>query len=170
MNLSAVLKKGWSSRTISIEVPIVTNPFPRIDYVDSRWARPSAFRDVSRYPLSEANDVPNDFNRLVTHINSISSFWKKEIDRYKDGLLKLVDEHIVRCGRVLFCDLLMYVDCLAYLCYASDLMTEEQIVCNYASWAKFVVDKRKSSVLCSNRFGVVNFAGSDNERDLYSSL
>ena len=91
-----------------------------------------------------------------------------KIEKYKDGLLKLIDEHISRCGRILFCDLLMYVDCLAYLCYASDLMTEEQIRSNYASWAKFVVDRRKNSVQCSGRWGISSFVGSNNERDLNS--
>lgn len=91
--------------------------------------------------------MPNDFERLVYLINASSVSGK--IERYKDGLLKFVEEHISRCGRVLFCDLLMSVDCLAYLCYASDFMTEEQIQNNYASWAKFIVDKRKSSVKCS---------------------
>lgn len=168
MKLSANLKEGWSSRTITIDVPTVQSPFLPMPYVDSRWARPYVFHDVSIYPLAEAHDVPNDFNRLVALVNSSTSSVK--IEKYKDGLLKLVDEHISRCGRVLFCDLLMYVDCLAYLCYASDLMTEEQIQSNYASWAKFVVDKRRSAVKCSGRWGVSNFAGSENERDLNSCL
>jgi hypothetical protein len=65
---------------------------------------------------------------------------------------------------------IMYIDCLAYLCYASDLMTESQILQNYASWAKFIVDRRKSSIQCSTRWGAVNFSGSQNEKDLYSCL
>lgn len=164
MKLIANLKDEWSSRTIYIDVPVVSNPFMPIPCVDSRWARPYVFHDITRYPLAEVRDVPNDFERLVylVNISSVSS----KIERYKDGLLKLVDEHISRCGRVLFCDLLMYVDCLAYLCYASDLMTEEQIQSNYASWAKYIVDKRKSSVKCSGRWGIREFNGSYNEQDL----
>ena len=105
---------------------------------------------------------------VVSYVNTSSIAIK--IDRYKDGLLKLIDAHSARCGRLLFCDMLMYIDCLAYLCYASDLMTESQILQNYASWAKFVVDKRKSSILCSTRWGAVSFIGSENERDLKSCL
>ncbi|MBO5263079.1 MAG: hypothetical protein J6B18_02345 [Bacteroidaceae bacterium] len=166
MRLSANLKDGYATRSISLDVPTIQNPFLPIPYVDSRWARPYVFHNVSIYPLAEANDVPNDFSRLVSLVNTSSS--STPIDRYKDGLLKIVDEHIARCGRLLFCDLLMYVDCLAYLCYASDLMTEEQIQQNYASWAKYIVDKRKNSIQCSTGWGAVNFNGSENERDLNS--
>ena len=139
-----------------------------IPYVDSRWARPFVFHNISLYPLAEANDVVNDFNRLVSLVNTSSLSAK--IDRYKDGLLKIVDEHIARCGRLLFCDLLMYVDCLAYLCYASDLMTEEQIQLNYATWAKFIVNKRNNYIQCSTRWGATKFNGSENENDLNSCL
>ena len=168
MELTASLKDGWSSRTISMNVPIISNPLIPIPLVDSRWARPYVFRNVSQYPLAEASDVLTDFSKLVDFANHSS--YSVKIDRYKDGLLKIVDEHIARCGRILFCDLLMYVDCLSYLCYASDLMTEEQIVDNYASWAKFIVDKRRSSVLSSTRWGATSFSGSDNEEDLSSCL
>ncbi len=168
MELAAFLNDKSGSRLVSINVPIISNPFLPMPLVDSRWARPYVFSDISRYPLSEATGVTNDFSRFVDFVNSSSVSTK--IERYKDGLLKIVDEHIVRCGRLLFCDLLMYVDCLSYLCYASDLMTEEQIVDNYPSWAKFVVDKRKSSIFCSTRWGITNFCGSDNEEDLNSCL
>lgn len=168
MKLSATLKEGYTNRVISMEVPVVQSPFLPIPYVDSRWARPFVFRDVSMYPLAEANDVTTDFSKLVSYVNNSSTLIK--IDRYKDGLLKVVDEHISRCGRLLFCDLLMYVDCLAYLCYASDLMSESQILNDYASWAKFIVDKRKSSIKCSTRWGAVDFVGSQNEKDLKSCL
>ena len=168
MELSANLKEGYTTRTISLDVPVVQSPFMPIPYVDSRWARPFVFHNISLYPLAEANDVTNDFNRLISLVNTSSLSAK--IDRYKDGLLKIVDEHINRCGRLLFCDLLMYVDCLAYLCYASDLMTEGQIQQNYASWTKYIVDKRKNYIQCSTRWGSVNFNGSENERDLNSCL
>jgi hypothetical protein len=168
MTLTATLVDGWSVRTVTVEVPTINNPFLPIPYVDSRWARPYVFRDVSQYPMSEAGSVQKDFNTLVTYANSSSK--SSKIERYKDGLLKTVDAHIARCGRVLFCDLLMYVDCLAYLCYADDLMTEQQINSNYAHWAKFVVDARRSSVMCSTRWGATSFSGSDNERDLKSCL
>lgn len=166
MTLTATLKDGWLSRPISVDVPVLRHPLLPVPYVDSRWARPYVFHDISQYPLSEVNDVQNDFATLVNFANSSTKTSK--IDKYKEGLLKTVDAHISRCGRVLFCDLLMYVDCLAYLCYASDLMTEQQITSNYPSWAKFVVDNRRSYVMCSTRWGATNYSGSNNESDLNS--
>lgn len=168
MTLSATIQDGWSMRPISMDVPIIRHPFLPVPYVDPRWARPYVFHDITRYPFAEMNDVQNDFKTLVNYANSSSK--ASMIDRFKDGLLKTVDSHISRCGRILFCDLLMYVDCLAYLCYASDLMTEQQINDNYASWVKFVVDYRKSSLMSSTRWGITDYLGSDNENDLNSCL
>ena len=92
------------------------------------------------------------------------------MEKFKDGLLQVVDAHISRCGRLLFCDLLMYVDCLAYLCYASDFMTEEQINESYASWVKYVVNNKKNAIMSSTRWGATTYSGSDNEMDLESCL
>ena len=166
MTLSAILKEGWSSRPISMDVPVLNHPLLPVPYVDSRWARPYVFHDIYQYPLSEFNEVENDFRTLVNYASSSSK--STPIEQFKDGLLQTIDAHISRCGRILFCDLLMYVDCLAYLCYASDLMTEEQISSSYASWVKFVVDNRRNSVMCSTRWGAMDYSGSKNESDLNS--
>lgn len=166
MIITATLKEDWTIRTISMEVPTLQHPLLPFPYVDSRWARPVVFHDVSNYPLAEADDVQNDFTTLVNYANTSTK--SSKIDRYKDGLLKTVDAHISRCGRILFCDLLMYVDCLAYLCYASDLMTEKQILVNYAFWVKFIVDSRRSSLMSSTRWGATSYSGSKNEIDLNS--
>lgn len=166
MKLSANLRDGCTNQVISMEVPVIQNSLMPIPYVDSRWARPYVFRNIALYPLAEVSDVVSDFSKLVSYVN-LSSI-SNNIDRYKDGLIKLIDEHIDSCNRLFFCDLLMYIDCLAYLCYASGFMSEEQILQNYASWTKFLVDNRKSSILCSTRCGAINYEGSDNERDLNS--
>lgn len=149
-----------------MEIPIFTNPFFPPNYVDPRWARPYVFHDVTRYPFAESSDVQNDFVTLVDYTNASQK--QSKMDRYKDGLLKTIDNHIPRCGRLLFCDLLLYVDSLAYLCYASDLMTEQQIINNYASWVKFVVGARRTYIKSSTRWGATDYSGSDNEQDLQS--
>lgn len=164
MRISATLKEGWKTRSISMDVPTISHPLLPVTYVDSRWARPYIFHDISNYPLSETTDVQHDFSTLVNYTNASSK--KSNIERYLEGLLKVVDDHISRCGRVLFCDLLMYVDCLAYLCFASDLMTEQQINEKYPYWVKSIVDNRKDSVMCSSRWGVTAYSGSHNEDDL----
>lgn len=166
MRISATLKDGWNTRPISMDVPTVRHPLMPVAYVDSRWARPYVFHDISNYPLSETTDVQKDFETLVNYANSSTK--SSKIEKYLDGLTKTVDAHIARCGRVLFCDLLMYVDCLAYLCYASDLMTEQQINEKYPYWVKSIVDSRKNSVMCSSRWGATAYTGSYNENDLKS--
>lgn len=168
MILSSTLKVGNSTRLISINVPIMKHPLLPVPYVDSRWARPSVFHDITRYPLAEISEVQNDFKGLVDYVNNSAT--TNIIDRYKEGLLKIVDEHITKHGRLLFCDLLLYVDCLAYLCYASDLMKETEINDQYASWAKYVVNNRTNSIMSSTRWGITYYSGSDNERDLNSIL
>lgn len=166
MRISATLRDGQSMQPIFMEVPILRHPLLPVPYVDSRWARPIVFHDITRYPLAETNDVQNDFRDLVKYVNDSSETTR--IERFKEGLLKVVDAHISRCGRLLFCDLLMYVDCMAYLCYASNLMSETQINNSYASWVKYVVCNRKHAVMCSTKWGAVSYSGSDNEEDLDS--
>lgn len=166
MILSAMLKDGISPRQISIDVPIIQNQFQITPYVDYRWARPRVFHDAYTYPMAEADDAKKDFATLVNYANYSSR--PNLIDKFKDGLMKSIDAHISRYGRILFCDLLMYVDCLAYVCYASGIMTETQIRSDYAAWAKYIVDYRKSSVMCSTKWGAKDYFGSENESDLNS--
>ena len=166
MELRAILRNGGHSRNISMNVPMFFNPLSPTPMVDSRWARPYVFRDIWTYPLTTPSVVQNDFSRLVYFVNQ--SGFSNTMDRYLEGLLNIVDEHIARCSRIIFCDLLMYVDCLAYLCYASDFMTEEQILENYASWAKFVVDLRKVNIKSSTTWGITSYDGSSNEEHLNS--
>lgn len=166
MRITATIKEGWSTRPISLEVPTVQSPLMPAAFVDPRWVRPYVFHNFSIYPFSEATEVQKDFETLVNYVNS--SARSSIMERYLDGLNKTVDSHIARCGRILFCDLLMYVDCLAYLCYASDLMTEKQINEKYPYWVKSIVDCKEQSVMCSTRWGAIPFSGSNNDSDLKS--
>ena len=72
MELTANLKDGYTNRVISMEIPIIQNPLLPVPYVDSRWARPHIFRNITLYPLAEVNDVVNDFNKLVSYVNTSS--------------------------------------------------------------------------------------------------
>lgn len=168
INISATLKDGFHSRFVSVNLPILQHPLLPSALVDPRWARPFVFQDFSHYPFSEVDDVKTDFSRYVSLVNTCNSY--TTIGKYKEGLLKIVDEHIRKTGRLLFPDMLMYVDCLAYLCYASDFMSEEQIRENYAMWAKYVLDNRRTYIKSSTRWGINEFSGSQNEADLQSCL
>ena len=169
VTFSAELKEREYMRPISFNIPVVYNNLSQETCADSRWARHNVYcNNLILYPLSEINEAYKDFKKLVDFVNA--SQLNEPIDRYKDGLLKIVDEHITKYGRLLFGDLLMYVDSLAYLCYSSDLMTEEIIQQNYASWVKFIVDKRKNSIMCKQQFIVGPFIGSKIEEDYNYSL
>ena len=64
MKISATLKDGWKTRTISMNLPILEHPLLPVTYVDSRWARPAVFHDIFKYPLSEPTSVQDDFNTI----------------------------------------------------------------------------------------------------------
>lgn len=164
MIISANLKEGYTTKAITLDIPTISNPMLPVSYVDPRWIRPYVFQNFSKYVFSEATDVPNDFVRLVNYVNIHSS--SNKMDRFKAGLLDLVDEHIRNKGRLVFTDLLMYIDCLAYLSYAANLMTADQIRSNYAEWAEYVIANRRNYIKAATRWGPSEFSGSNNEADL----
>lgn len=166
MIIQAILQENSIAKRISLDIPVISNPMLPVTYSDPRWARPPVFHDFSYYVFAEANDVPKDFQRLVHLVNESSGMNK--MDKYKQGLLKLIDEHINIYGRLLFPDLLMFIDCFSYLCYASDLMSEDLIRDNYASWVRYVVCKRKDFIRSSIWGGDEDFIGSKSEVDLLS--
>ena len=77
MIITATLKEDWTIRTISMEVPTLQHPLLPFPYVDSRWARPVVFHDVSNYPLAEADDVntssttPSDFLTILFEVVNV---------------------------------------------------------------------------------------------------
>lgn len=170
LTITAYLKNSTGQRYLEFQLPTISSPLmhPAIPLVDPRWARPVEFRDFSNYVYDDVNNVKTDFGKLVSYVNRSSH--PIQMMRYKEGLLQLVDEHISRCGRILFPDLLLYVDCLAYLCYGSDLKTESEIVQQYPSWIKYIVDIRKNNLYSSTRWGIGSFSGSQNERDYQRCL
>lgn len=168
MLISVTLKEGMRERLISLNMPTLTLPPLSVNYYDPRWARPFVFWDFSSYPFAEAAEAHNDFNTLVNYVNRSSK--TPQIERFKEGLTKLIDAHITRAGRILFCDLLMYVDSFAFLCYASDLMTEEEVQSNYAQWVNFLVKTKRSYLQSSTKYFAIPYEGSQAESDLRSLL
>lgn len=162
------LYENGTYRQYSYDVPTLSNAFLPISYIDPRRIRPFTFHDFSNYTFEEAPDFNVDLQRLVQLANS--SIKPKRIDRLKDSLCTVVSEHIKRCNRVLFNDLLMYVDCLGFICVATGEMESYDVSSEYPKWAKMLVDKYGSYVKCSTKFGPVPFKGSMNDRDLQSLL
>ncbi len=48
-----------------------------------------------------------------------------KLDRHVGGLMAVVMEHLARCGRLIFGDLLIYVDCFAHLLIADGFSEDE---------------------------------------------
>lgn len=62
-----------------------------------------------------------------------------KIDRHIGGLMAVVMEHLTRCGRLIFGDLLIYVDCFAHLLIA-DGVSEAEVRATYPKITKTIVD------------------------------
>ena len=162
------LTENGVSRPYSCDIPTLSHPMLPFSYIDPRGIRPFVFHDFSRYVFEEAPDFPMDFQRFVQLANSSSAYTR--IERFKDALLKICDEHIGRCQRLVFTDLLMYVDCMCFVCLACGEMNTGLIKNNYGKWAKMVVDKRGYYIKSSTHFGPGQFNGSQNQEDLLSCL
>lgn len=84
-------------------------------------------------------------NEFVTHCQkqvvaiSISKNNTKKIDRHIGGLMAIILEHISNCRRLIFGDLLIYVDCFAHLLKA-DGFTDVEIKDIYPEITKTIVD------------------------------
>lgn len=68
------------------------------------------------------NDCENIINVAGNSTNS-------GIDAFVDGLLDVVKSHINRCGRLIFGDLMIYVDCFAHIIKAIGLPENEVKQC-----------------------------------------
>lgn len=62
-----------------------------------------------------------------------------KMDRHIGGLMAVVMEHLTRCGRLIFGDLLIYVDCFAHLLIADDF-SEKEVRDAYPKITKNIVD------------------------------
>lgn len=160
------LVENGTTKQFSYDIPTLSHPMLPFSYVDPRGVRPYVFHDFSRYVFEEAPDFPTDFQRFVQLANTSSSY--SRIERFKNALLKICDEHIKRCNRLVFSDLLMYVDCMGFACLATGEMNSSTVKSNYGKWAKMVVDQRGYYVKSSTHFGPGQFQGSQNQEDLLS--
>ena len=168
MNVSFSLPVNGSIRYFSYEIDTIRSPFIPISYVDPRSFRPYVFHDFSIYVYEEVPSFNVDFQKMVRYANSSTKI--STIDKLKDALKKIVDDHIRQCNRIIFNDLLMYVDCMAYMCLGSRIKTEYEVRQEYASWAKMIVDSKINYVQAAVKWGPTTYKGSQNEKDLLSAL
>lgn len=64
---------------------------------------------------------------------------QSKMDRHIGGLMAVVMDHLSRCGRLIFGDLLIYVDCFAHL-LAADGFSEDEVKEVYPRVTKSIVD------------------------------
>lgn len=62
-----------------------------------------------------------------------------KMDRHIGGLMAVVMEHLTRCRRLIFGDLLIYVDCFAHMLIA-DGFSESEVRAAYPKITKTIVD------------------------------
>ena len=79
----------------------------------------------------------DDCTNLLIAVNASDE--EKLVDKYIGGLMALVMKHISRCGRLIFGDLLIYVDCFSLLLKAAGI-NESQIRTIYPKVTKLIVD------------------------------
>lgn len=80
----------------------------------------------------------NDCNLQIVAMDTSTSSDSK-MDAHMGGLMAAVMNHLKRCGRLIFSDLLIYVDCFSYLLLA-DGFSEEKIKNIYPRITKTIVD------------------------------
>ena len=86
-------------------------------FVITNQYRPNLFVGFS-FPLAEMQagedikDFHNDCNNILTAASRSS---QEGLDALVDGLIEVIKAHIARCGRLIFGDLMIYIDCWAHI-------------------------------------------------------
>lgn len=129
-------------RTLSFDVPVengaaVTNRFcPQELLTGGAFANiPGLMTAINGESLDE---FINDCNLQIIAMNTSTSADSK-MDAHLGGLMAAVMSHLKRCGRLIFGDLLIYVDCFSYLLLA-DGCSEEEVKDIYPRITKTIVD------------------------------
>ena len=108
----------------------------------------SPLYDAITYINGEAiGEFEQDCENLASAMST--SQFSNKLDVYKDALFKIIIMHINRCGRLIFNDLLIYMDIFSYFLYAdwiseNDIKTLYPCLVNQAvNWfQKYVKDSR----------------------------
>lgn len=127
--LSFVFRKAGTNKTLRVSIPtngvfVVTNEFCPKEFLVGGFL--SFVTPIQQELQSEfVKDCENQV--LVASRSSKADI----VDAHVDGLLDSVNSHINRCGRLFFNDLLLYVDCFAYLLkghgYSDDFIKKKYI-------------------------------------------
>ena len=70
----------------------------------------------------EVRDFYNDCNNILSAASQSS---EEGVDALVDGLIAVINAHIARCGRLIFGDLMIYIDCWAYILKGAGVSDED---------------------------------------------
>lgn len=144
-NFSFMFQKPGVYKNISFNAPtqngfVQTNAFCPNELITGSNPFAAFMTPISgESELEFRNDCQNQINAACKSFKT--DLWQAHID----GLNTVVNAHIQRCGRLIFNDLLIYVDCFAYLMKAHGY-SESDIRYQYPRIVKQIVNQKLSYV------------------------
>ncbi len=110
---------GFPTR-IEMTLPVSSN------YVITNQYRPDIYPMSAAIVGMQAGEIISEFYADCNNIiNAASASQKREVDALVEGLISVVKSHIQRCGRLIFGDLMIYLDCWAHILKGAGLTDQE---------------------------------------------
>ena len=112
--------KGVPNR-ISFSLPTESS------FVISNQYRPNLYSQISSPIINmQAGEGIKEFYDDCCNILAAASQSSEEgVDALVDGLIAVINAHIARCGRLIFGDLMIYIDCWAYILKGAGVSDED---------------------------------------------
>lgn len=132
-------KISGEERTLSFSVPF---DFQTNSVVTNRFCPQSLLCGGIPYITAINGESKDEFIRdcqMQLTAMTASSVNDSRSDAHICGLMAAVMAHLNRCGRLIFGDLLIYMDCFSYLLWA-DGASEEEVKRTYPHLVKTIVD------------------------------
>lgn len=109
---------------ISFRLPINS------EFVITNQYRPNIFPIPAMVVNCQAGEAISDFYTDCNNIINIASKSSNSgVDAIVDGLINVVQSHVRKCGRLIFDDLMIYVDCFAHIIKAMGLSEKDVKEC-----------------------------------------
>ena len=143
-------------KTLSFDVPfengnVITNRFcPQDLLTGNSMANIPKLMVTAITPMTgeSLDEFVSDCNQQTTAMKTFSTATDTKMDAHTLGLMTAVKNHLRLHGRLIFGDLLIYVDIFSYLLLA-DGFSEEEIKHIYPIITKTVVDTYHDLTICS---------------------
>lgn len=121
-------RRIYSFELPTIENKVVTNRFCPKEFLVPQGVLYNAITPQNGESIEE---FENDCSTFITCLNENEyNYSNNKWDVYMSSMDDLIARHIGRCGRILFNDLLIYIDLFCYFLYA-DGVNEDSIKLNY---------------------------------------